>query len=137
MKAFLFTIIALLSFYHPEVSAQVRLNINLHQVSEMEVVQDIKCERISRDITVSFEMNTFLARTDSFLRMEVMDLDQNKNYILNHNNLNSRLTSNRPYKLIVLKKGSQNHKVKLTVLNTPISFCEELEDNLRLTIEPM
>ena len=103
----------------------------------MEVVQDIKCERISRDITVSFEMNTFLARTDSFLRMEVMDLDQNKNYILNHNNLNSRLTSNRPYKLIVLKKGSQNHKVKLTVLNTPISFCEELEDNLRLTIEPM
>ena len=137
MKTLILLATILSAFYSNFASAQVQLNINLHPVSEIEMPQNIECLKKQRDLIVSFEIKTFMARTDSFLRVEMTHLTPQKQYLLSYNDIQESLTSKKPYRLTVIKHGPQIHRLGLTIKNAPLSLCREIEDSLLISVEPM
>lgn len=131
----------ILSFFSLNIAyAQVRLNVTLHPIVNLEIIENkVECKEEDKNLSIFLPLETFIVTQGEVLRFELLHLDAEKIYSLSYNDerKDSFLTREKPYLLVSLKRGEELHHFNLKISNTSKSFCRKIQEIIRLTLEPM
>ena len=136
IKAFLILAVSLipgLAF----AQSSVTLNIILRPLSHLEMIKEVECRKISRDLLLSFSYETFIVGGPSSLSLEPIEIDEKKSYYLIKGNQELLLEEDKSTTIQKLPSGSHKNVIRILVKDTKLSSCAKIADKFMLTVTPL
>jgi|GEM_PF-5576244 hypothetical protein len=136
IKAFLvlaFTLIPGLVF----AQSNVTLNIILRPLSHLEMIKEVECRKVNKDLLLSLSYEAFIVGGPSSLSLEPLEIDEKKNYYLIKGNQELLLEEDKSTTIQRLPMGSHKNVIRILVKDTKLSNCAKIADKFMLTVTPL